>query len=943
MKRLLLILFVLLPMMLSAQNLVPKKHPKNDLYGYWGEKKNGKAGFVIKPQFSEVTKFVGGHAFVCKKGVWYIIGGDGKAISDVRYSNVDLKVLEDNHYRVWQHHLCGIVDLKSCKTVFAEKYNRITVFKSGVYKLESGHYQGLSKSTGEEIIPIEYTGISEWKPGVYKLQRDGLQGLATADGKVFVPVRYTNIREWNTDVYWLEYNGSNCLADSSGEVIYKSACLVEDGVYALYNNGKWIFVDKAGVDVDMSHRTMNYEATCKITTELLRCDKSGWNSPARGIQERAKYWQQHSCVDLFCENCGVLIFNTRPDEIVDYAFYECKSLRGIIIPDGVVSIGSCAFYNDVHMESVTIPSSVTEIRTHAFYNCAGELTVNCNIPDAYKKNSYDTYGTGAFVGSKFTKVLIGENVSSIGARAFEDCKSLTSITIPNSVTLIGKRAFYDCDGLTSVTIPNSVTSIGEAAFCSCGNLTNVTLPDGITYICSDTFAYCSSLENIVIPDSVRSIEGAAFKGCVLLTDITFNDKLYGFGTNAFKGCKRLRTIVIPHDDDDSYGYISAGTFEDCENLQSVTIGNGIKCIGDNAFSNCYLLKDVALPDSLRDVGSNVFKGCYSLPEADGIRYADTYLVRVIDRSVTSVNIKPGTIAIGEGAFSYRENLTSVTIPDSVIRIGNEAFSYCENLTSVTIGNGVTDIGHEAFYNCENLSDLQIGKSVRWIRYRAFQNCSSLTNVVIPDSVCFLGYYSFSDCSSLRDLTIGKGVETIGESAFYGCENLTNVYISDLSAWCKIKFVPSEIWGRIYGWTSNPLWDTPARLYLNNKLITDLVIPSDIQEIKDYAFASCQHITSLTIPDSVTHIGENAFNSCHGLKMVKIGAGLKTIDRNAFFHCSKLSEVYIQAKTPPTIGDKVFHYDSEKPLVCNIYVLDESVLKYRYAENWNDYAWSINGF
>ena len=69
MKKLFLLLFVLLPMMLSAQSLVPKKHPKNDLYGYWGEKKNGKEGFVIKPQFSKVTKFVGGHAFVCKKGV----------------------------------------------------------------------------------------------------------------------------------------------------------------------------------------------------------------------------------------------------------------------------------------------------------------------------------------------------------------------------------------------------------------------------------------------------------------------------------------------------------------------------------------------------------------------------------------------------------------------------------------------------------------------------------------------------------------------------------------------------------------------------------------------------------------------------------------------------------------------------------------------------------
>ena len=33
-----------------------------------------------------------------------------------------------------------------------------------------------------------------------------------------------------------------------------------------------------------------------------------------------------------------------------------------------------------------------------------------------------------------------------------------------TVTSIGKKAFYNCKGLTSITIPNSVTSIGDYAF-----------------------------------------------------------------------------------------------------------------------------------------------------------------------------------------------------------------------------------------------------------------------------------------------------------------------------------------------------------------------------------------------------------------------------------------------------------------------------------------------
>ena len=57
-------------------------------------------------------------------------------------------------------------------------------------------------------------------------------------------------------------------------------------------------------------------------------------------------------------------------------------------------------------------------------------------------------------------ISFGNEVTSIGDYAFQNCSGLTNITIPDSVTSIGNNAFYYCSGLTSVTIPNSVTSIG---------------------------------------------------------------------------------------------------------------------------------------------------------------------------------------------------------------------------------------------------------------------------------------------------------------------------------------------------------------------------------------------------------------------------------------------------------------------------------------------------
>ena len=63
---------------------------------------------------------------------------------------------------------------------------------------------------------------------------------------------------------------------------------------------------------------------------------------------------------------------------------------------------------------------------------------------------------------------------SIGSKAFQNCRALTSITIPDSVTTIGDYAFSDCSRLTSITIPDSVTSIGSEAFANCLMPTKIT-------------------------------------------------------------------------------------------------------------------------------------------------------------------------------------------------------------------------------------------------------------------------------------------------------------------------------------------------------------------------------------------------------------------------------------------------------------------------------------
>ena len=109
-----------------------------------------------------------------------------------------------------------------------------------------------------------------------------------------------------------------------------------------------------------------------------------------------------------------------------------------------------------------------------------------------------------------TKVVIPENIKSIGKWAFSGCYGLTSVTIPDSVTFIGDSAFSGCYRLTSVTIGNSVTSIGSSAFGGCTELTNITISDSVTSIGEFAFSCCTRLTSVTLPNSVMKIGKYAF-------------------------------------------------------------------------------------------------------------------------------------------------------------------------------------------------------------------------------------------------------------------------------------------------------------------------------------------------------------------------------------------------------------------------------------------------
>ena len=495
--------------------------------------------------------------------------------------------------------------------------------------------------------------------------------------------------------------------------------------------------------------------------------------------------------------------------------------------------------NDV---SLTIPNA--NICRHAFENTSGitSLTIGSGCTFETTNATESTFASMP----DLKRVTLEEGLVLVAVDGmFENCTSLSSITIPNSITTIPSYMLADCTSLTSVTIPDSVIKIDMYAFKGCTNLKNVNMPSNISIIDGSAFQNCSSLQEVVIPNTISSIGQQAFRGCTSLTSITIEattpPTIYSYTFEDTNNCPiyvpcdsvssyinswgslsaRIRGIepcnlkmmvyvtyiegsrddyVKYCDDTDTSIYIpnadSAETvtygdcvtsidnqaFENKYNLKSVTISNSVTSIGDSAFNSCSGLTSITIPDSVTSIGSSAFGYCTSLSSVT-IGSGVTSISKSVFfecRSITSVTIPDSVTSIGNYAFYDCRSITSITIPNSVTSIGDSAFSSCSGLTSITIPDSVTSIGRDAFYYCTSITSVTIGSGVTSIGGSAFNSCSGLTSITIPDSVTSIGGGAFYDCRSITSVTVeALTPPKLGDSVFYNTKDCP-IYVPSAS-------------------------------------------------------------------------------------------------------------------------------------------------------------------
>ena len=144
--------------------------------------------------------------------------------------------------------------------------------------------------------------------------------------------------------------------------------------------------------------------------------------------------------------------------------------------------------------------------------------------------------------------------------------------------------------------------------------------------------------------------------------------------------------------------------------------------------------------------------------------------------------------------------------------------------------------------------------------------SGFKTLIIENGVTRIGKGAFSNCR-LKSVTIPDSVISIGDAAFMNCNSLNAVYITDINAWLNIKFAGESDYSGM-PFYANPL-SYAHNLYLNDRLVTNFVIPDGSTSILPATFSGCTSIKAITIPDSVTSIGWDAFSGCDNLKELYI--------------------------------------------------------------------------
>ena len=504
-------------------------------------------------------------------------------------------------------------------------------------------------------------------------------------------------------------------------------------------------------------------------------------------------------------NCSFekVVVGEKVQVIPEALFKGCDRVREAIISDSVKEINVRAFQNCTALETVTIPAKLKTLNVTVFENCTSLKNVYYNAVDcvfeideegeyispfgcskrletlvigntvkyipayfAYGIKGIDEIvmpdsvieiGKAAFKQSSVTKVTFSKKLVSIEESAFENT-NVTFTVLPENLRIIRKYAFSNCEKLTEVYIPNSVIHLEEGAFYRCDNLRKVRMSSNISFIPDNAFRKCPNLMAFDWYADAKFIGKYAFAGDISLEmfDFTGLEKMY---QSSFED-SGIIVVTLGEDkaeEPTTLEIVEISSFENCNNLTTLSIGGNITTIRSSAFANCNNLETVVISPNVTDIATDAFEGCekltiYCIEDSYAYEYAlnngipvSTFIidgipnqvytgkeikpeviVRVSDKKLTentdfslkySDNINVGTAKVlvsGKGVYKVLASVVNFTIITksfadvTVLPVENQVYTGKEITPEIVIENGTQILKEGVDYTVTYKNNVEAG-------------------------------------------------------------------------------------------------------------------------------------------------------------------------------------------------------------------------------------------
>ncbi|HWR31234.1 MAG TPA: leucine-rich repeat domain-containing protein, partial [Negativicutes bacterium] len=359
------------------------------------------------------------------------------------------------------------------------------------------------------------------------------------------------------------------------------------------------------------------------------------------------------------------------------------------------------------------------------------------------------------------------------------------------------------------------------------------------------------------------------------------------------------------------------------------IPDGVVRVGKSAAAGSLKVHRLVFPDSVVTIGEKAFAD-YGLDElvfSEGLREIEASAF--FNSAPSKIILPDSLIRIGDFAFSgYSADIEQLKLPKNLQYLGKDVFK-ANSLTEVQLPKSLEGIGGMPwFISSEDSEDAIKGLPTKGL----IEKDGFLLNAA---GTVLYGSLMSNQQLSQGKLTIPNGVESIQTwySLLEGTSEINEVILPSSLAEIgdyALKGYPEQdqliVGGNIR---------TIGKCAFSSGAMRSLILDNGVLEIGEDAFASCD-IEDATLPGSLRFVAEYAFENCAKLKTVVLNEGILQIGYAAFMDCEQLKDIYIPMSVTQ-IDDYAFLSDRVDEIRPMIHCEKESYA-YQYAvDNGYDYV------